>query len=101
MSDLTPDPSEADATDLTPDPVDLFVIDESRVETEETTNIVDEHDDVEVDENQSTEANPGLYPDDEDEQSALQVLHQEGDTTLIGHPDGVRLYGYDQSDGAE
>lgn len=94
-------------TEQTPEPVDSgepFEIDESRVEPGKTTNLVDEEDDVEFDENQSTEANPGLYPD-EDEQSALpdglQVLHQEGDTTLIGHPDGVRLYGYDEPDGAE
>jgi hypothetical protein len=52
----------------TPEPADsgdLFEIDESAVEPEKTTNLVDEYDDVELDENQSTEANPGLYPDDE------------------------------------
>lgn len=66
MSDLTPDPSESDATDLTPDPVEFFEIDESAVEPEKTTNLVDEYDDVEFDENQSAEADPGLYPDEDD-----------------------------------
>lgn len=57
-------------TEQTPEPVDsgdLFEIDESAVEPGKTTNFVDEQDDVEFDENQSTEASPGLYPDyDED-----------------------------------
>lgn len=55
-------------TDQTPEPVDsgdLFEIDESAVEPGKTTNLVDEFGDVEFDANQSTEANPGLYPDDD------------------------------------
>lgn len=62
MTDQTPEPDESG---------DLFEIDESATEPEKTTNFVDEQDDVEFDENQSTDADPGLYPD-EDEPSPYE-----------------------------
>lgn len=54
-------------TEQTPEPVDRgkFEIDESAVEDQKTTNIVDEQDDVEIAADQSTTPDPGQY-DDED-----------------------------------
>lgn len=52
-------------TEQTPEPVDNgeFEIDESAVEDQKTTNVVDEQNDVEVAEDQSTTPDPGQYED--------------------------------------
>lgn len=82
-------------TDQTPEPVDsgdLFEIDESAVEPEKTTNLIDVGDDVEIDPDQTPVGDPGLYVEDE----------ELPDGPLTGQPDGVRLGGFvGDPDGAE
>lgn len=53
-------------TDQTPEPVDSgeFEIDETRVEGQKTTNLLDDQDDVEIAEDQSTTPDPGQYDED-------------------------------------
>jgi hypothetical protein len=76
-------------TEQTPEPVDpvddpLDEAGETPVETEKTTNDLSKQDDVEVAEDQTPEPQPDAEDND------IRVLHQDGDTVLIGHPAGTR-----------
>lgn len=103
MNAQTPEPDESPATAVETEPVtndltqqqgEVWVDDDQGAEPQEDLDGSFDPDEDDVED----EPIDGSGITDEADGSGIVVLHQEGDTVLMGHPGGVRHVGYDPSE---